>query len=398
LKQKESRIQNQYYRVGYEYNEKGQLARVVYPSERIVNYSYDTQGRITGVTTQKDSTAVEQTVLNTIQYLPFGPASGWVHGNGLNYSVQYDQGYRLQNTILQDASLKFSRSYDYDLNGNISEVEQNSELYANVHHIYDYDKVDRLTSALFGADAILYSYDAVDNRQNRSFESNNVEIKSESYIYEQDSHHLKSVSTTDSDGTSTSTFSYDDNGNQISNTGKDLSLTYSDANRPLNAAVGASSIAYIHNSLGQRTVKTTTTHSIHYLYGEQGQLLAESYDNGTVIKEYIYLGNQIIAVLVNDNASPEGPVVTIQNASDNVVLDQGSETTLAATAFDTNGDSLSDSILWSSSLGGGLGTGATLTLGNLAIGRHIIMAEVTNSVHQIAYATHSLTIIDPSVP
>ena len=71
---------------------------------------------------------------------------------------------------------------------------------------------------------------------------------------------------------------------------------------------------------------------------------------------------------------------------------------MTATAFDTNGDSLSDSILWSSSLGGGLGTGAKLTLGNLAIGRHIIMAEVTNSVHQIAYVTHSLTIIDPSVP
>jgi len=394
IQQKDIRIQSQHYRFSYQYNSEGQLASITYPSGRIVHYHYDTLGRITGVTTQSNSAAVVKTVLNNIQYLPFGPATEWVYGNGLGYSAQYDQDYRLRNLQLQDTALKMSRTYNYDPNSNISDINQTTELNPSIQHDYSYDELDRLTHNLFGSNAIQYSYDSVGNRLSRTFESDNSETQSESYSYAENSHHLQSVNATDSTGTATRTFGYDDNGNQIADSGKNLSLEYNDGNRPFVATVNGSTITYIHNSMGQRTVKTINNQITHYHYGERGQLLAESYDSGTFEKEYLYLGGQVIAVLIDDNVSYFGPTVSIQQPTNNSTYTHGASVTFSATAIDTENSDISTSIIWASNLDGNLGTGASLTLNNLTGGRHIITAQVSNANSQIGRATMAITLAE----
>jgi hypothetical protein len=73
------------------------------------------------------------------------------------------------------------------------------------------------------------------------------------------------------------------------------------------------------------------------------------------------------------------PVVTITSPNDGAVINQGSPITFAATALDDFDGDLSSSLVWTSDKNGALGTGASLTLANLAKGTHTITATVTDS-------------------
>ncbi|MGH6941069.1 DUF6531 domain-containing protein, partial [Hypericibacter sp.] len=85
----------QTYVTGYSYSLTNQLASVVYPSGRIVNYSRDALGRVQLITTQANGSASPVTVASNIAYEPFGPVKSLTFGNGLALTYAYDQDYRL---------------------------------------------------------------------------------------------------------------------------------------------------------------------------------------------------------------------------------------------------------------------------------------------------------------
>ncbi|MDZ7684936.1 MAG: RHS repeat domain-containing protein [Gammaproteobacteria bacterium] len=60
------------YMTRYEYNLAGQMTAMIYPS-----------GRVARVTTQASGASPVRVVAEDLDYLPYGPASGWTHGNGL---------------------------------------------------------------------------------------------------------------------------------------------------------------------------------------------------------------------------------------------------------------------------------------------------------------------------
>src|SRR5581483_5045369 len=72
------------------------------------------------------------------------------------------------------------------------------------------------------------------------------------------------------------------------------------------------------------------------------------------------------------------PVVTVVAPVDGAMLVSGKPVTLTATATDTEDGDLGAAVKWSSSLGGTLGTGATLTVPSLAAGAHTLTAAVTD--------------------
>jgi YD repeat-containing protein len=67
---------------------------------------------------------------------------------------------------------------------------------------------------------------------------------------------------------------------------------------------GGSNAQYRVNALGQRVAKalggTTnpTNPDIRYLYDTQGRLIAETLPNGQTVKEYLYLHDLPVAVIV----------------------------------------------------------------------------------------------------
>jgi uncharacterized protein RhaS with RHS repeats len=88
----------------YAYDSGGRLDHMTYPSGQVVYYSYDNQGRTI------DLTVGSQTLLSSVQYTPFGGATGWIWGNSSTYSRPTDTDGRVSAFSVGGGS----RSVTYD--------------------------------------------------------------------------------------------------------------------------------------------------------------------------------------------------------------------------------------------------------------------------------------------
>jgi hypothetical protein len=73
------------------------------------------------------------------------------------------------------------------------------------------------------------------------------------------------------------------------------------------------------------------------------------------------------------------PVVDITAPADGSTVAAGQTVTFIATAIDAEDGDISASVLWSSSIDGDLGTGATLSTSSLSVGTHMITATVVDT-------------------
>ena len=230
------------YSTRYAYNLANQLTQVIYPSGRIVNYELDNTSRVTSITTQSNAASPIEAVASDFAYLPFGPATGWLHGNGLTTSIDYDQDYRVTDIEVADTDEDLdatdldkimSLTYGYNHVSNITQILDNLGINSQG---FEYDALNRLTGAsgnYFGQSSdIDYTYDGVGNRLSRTITRDDRQVV-ESYDYEEDSHRLIAVNTTDSEGTETRSFTHDANGNTTRDTsaGRDLDMVINARNR-----------------------------------------------------------------------------------------------------------------------------------------------------------------------
>ena len=94
--------------VSYLYNTTDLITRITYPSGRVANFTYDSLGRNTRITTNLPGIAA-QNVVSAVTYAPFGATTGWLWGNALTQTRLLDQDYRL--TDLTVSSKNFTRTY-----------------------------------------------------------------------------------------------------------------------------------------------------------------------------------------------------------------------------------------------------------------------------------------------
>jgi hypothetical protein len=111
------------------------------------------------------------------------------------------------------------------------------------------------------------------------------------------------------------------------------------------------------------SISTTLTVGVH-------TITAEVTDSGGLSD------SDQITVTVNANASP---VVTITAPADGSSFNVGDPVTFTGTATDAEDGDISADIIWSSSIDGYLGTGASIIVSDLTAGGHTITAEVTDS-------------------
>jgi RHS repeat-associated protein len=273
----------------YQYDIAGNLTKIIYPSGREVNYQYNLLGQVDSITTVFNG--ISQSLMQSAQYLPFGPAKSFTYGNGLTHTQTYDQDYRLN--AIQIGGI-VDRFYGFDNANNITSIVNNVDLQKS--QTFNYDELDRLITATGGYGNLLYTYDAVGNRlsETKNGATNN-------YFYESTSNRLTTIS-----GNTPRNFVYDDAGNPIQRTsenGTEQTLVYNNANR-LNSVSENSTIlgAYGYNLLGQRTTKMMDGNvQEHYYYDEAGQLISVTDGAGNTQREYIYWGNQLIAFVANGN-------------------------------------------------------------------------------------------------
>jgi hypothetical protein len=103
--------------------------------------------------------------------------------------------------------------------------------------------------------------------------------------------------------------------------------------------------------------------------------------------------HQLVADWGGANAAPS---VAITAPAHGATVTEGEAVSLAASASDPEDGDVSAAILWSSSLAGPLGSGASLTLTDLWIGAHLVTASVTDSGGRSSSASVALTVADPN--
>ncbi|TBW58737.1 hypothetical protein EZI54_02380 [Marinobacter halodurans] len=300
-------IETTQYVTTYQYNDIGQPTVITYPSGRILQYGYGADGKLQSIITKESAGAEAQTVVDQLAYKPFGPLSHMVYGNGLARDVTYNQDYEL--TAIQSGVLDLG--YSYDAVGNIESI--NDYLDTGNSETFFYDAKNQLTDATGPYGDIDYSYDPVGNRLTRNILKDGS-TQAESYTYASDSNRLLEVAS-DTDGVSGSrTFAYTDAGNvsQDATSTDTRSLIYNARNRLEEVQEdGATNALYLYNAMGQRVVKVAQdpASNLHFQYDLQGHLIAESQPDGTVVREYVYVNDQPVAVLSNDGSSGSAELI-----------------------------------------------------------------------------------------
>lgn len=306
------------YMLSYQYNSSGQLTQLTTPSGRVLSYTYDSQGRVQGLS-QNGST-----VLNAIQYRPFGAVQGWTWGNGQGHLRNYDQNGRLD-TLTVGNNVK---DLAYDAASRLIGI---SDLITPAQSsTYGYDNVNRINSYARNTETRSWAYDAVGNRTAQS-----IGTATENYSYSNTSNQLVSKNHS-SDSSQNRSYSYTSTGHTQADTRN--SYSYDARERLVSVSVaGGASAGYTLNPLGQRVQKIVNGVATHFIYDDSGNLVAEADNSGTINREYLYLGNVPVAYLVSTPG--QGTAIVVDDGASGYSKEGGEWTLYPATspAGDTYG-------------------------------------------------------------
>ncbi|WP_062269133.1 RHS repeat-associated core domain-containing protein [Endozoicomonas arenosclerae] len=287
MTQQQYTIGGKTYLLKYAYNRIGQVRSITYPSERRALFRYDDLGQVSKViwaSVKKEEHQTRIKLAKRLEYKPFGPLTKMTLHNGLKQTRIYDSDYRLTRlTLGQGDNVLMDLGYDFDLNGNITQINDHQD--SNQSQTLAYDKLDRLDTASGAYGDQDYDYDPVGNRTQKV-----SGIDTQTLNYASDSNRLLS--------TSSISYQYDTNGNIIQKTEgqKQLNFEYSHNNRltkvtqQISGEAAITLAEYVYNAQGQRVKKIVSGNTTVYLYSSEGQLLAEiDQSTGKVTREYVYL-------------------------------------------------------------------------------------------------------------
>jgi RHS repeat-associated protein len=295
-------------KLAYSYDLASRVKTITYPSGAVVTYSYDAAGQVSQVDLSEGTTTT--TLASGITYAPFGAVESLAYGNGATLAQGMDSAYRL---TAQSVTGALDLSYTlYDTNGNL---ESRTDTYSSTGS-FAYDALNRLDTANGPFGSRDYDYDLNGNRTNLVSDTLTT-----SYGYTANSNRLAT-------GTGWS-YTLDANGNttqQLDSDGAGQLYAYNSHNRLISATDRAVLVpgdppiyqdtvlgTYRYNGLGQRVTKTVNSLTTQYLYNTGGELMAELDDEGSVQREYIYLNGQPLATRVVETTQSGGEEIVLEN-------------------------------------------------------------------------------------
>ena len=277
------------YPIHYGYDPLDRLASITYPSGMRIDYPYDAAGRVVAV---RRSEAGQDTVLAAdIAYTGAGQARAWTLGNGLTGQRSFDRDGRVLAIAVPGV---LARDYRHDASGNITAIDD--ALSPQASQAFGYDALDRLTHASGVYGALDYAYDAAGNRASRASPAG-----VDDYRYETQSNRLLEIA-----GPNAQVLAYDAAGNTITRGTREDS--YDAAGRlQASSLAGAEQVRYAYNARGERVQRITPDGEIHYVFGADGQLLAEADASGHITREHVYLNGAPLALIVRSTAPAPAP-------------------------------------------------------------------------------------------
>jgi RHS repeat-associated protein len=305
-------IAGQSYAVAYQYDTADRVTQITYPSGRIVTYTRDAQGRVTGVTTKKTAAATtSDTVVSGVTWKPFsGLPFAMTMGNGVTELDTYSLDYEIQRLLVQNGAASLldrthNRTDLLNLTGITDAVTP-----AN-NQTFGYTPANRLSTAsgVYGAQS--WTYDGVGNR---TAETSGGTAKTYSYLAINNR-----LATIVQGATTLRTFTHDAQGNitQDNRSGAVYDYSYNKNNRLKTVTVaGNLKATYTYDAREQLAIRVLTnmtpSGTIHSVYDRQGNLLMESNGLSTgITREYVWLPGAEIAPMMNAQAPIDRPLAVV---------------------------------------------------------------------------------------
>jgi RHS repeat-associated protein len=267
------------YVTGYSYDAAGNLRSITYPTGQTIDYQPDPADPARISTVVLNPSGSNQILASAITYKPFGPAAAMTLGNGIAVTKTYDKNYQLLSLA---AGAILDRDYIPDNVGNIQLITDNLD--STRSQSFDYDDLYRLTSATGIYGTVAFTYDKVGNRLTRT--QTGTTSSQDSYTYYPGTNRLQTVI-----GNHPELLQYDVDGNithRVPGTGNPQPPITDPAD-------------YIYNSAGQRAFKDAAN-DVVYHYDLSGQLIAETDAVGNMLKAYVWLFGQPLAMIAPDGA------------------------------------------------------------------------------------------------
>jgi RHS repeat-associated protein len=256
--------------VGYAYGN-GDLTSIVTPSGQTITYGY-TNHQITSISVNGS------TLLSSVTYEPFGGVHGWSWSNATTVSRVYDTDGK----ITQIGTAGDTVNFGYDNAFRITGIADTG-ISANSWTL-GYDNLNRLTSAATAATSLGWTYDANGNRLSQTGSSASTSTSSST------SNQLSSTS-----GALSRTYSNDAAGNTTSYASD--SFSYNQRGRMTSATVNGTTTSYIYSALGQMVEKSGASGTTFLMYDEAGHVLGEYSSTGALVQETVWMGDTPVATL-----------------------------------------------------------------------------------------------------
>jgi RHS repeat-associated protein len=268
--------------IHYTYTLADRLSSQINASGNLVQYSRDTDGRISAITLQ--TPAGTRSAVSAVSYLPFGPISSYTLGNGQTVTRSHDANYAVTDVVSPAFNLHLGR----DAMGSISALG-NTPGASPATETYGYDALYRLKDVTDGTATLeSYSYNKTGDRLSKTASG----LGTGAYGYTSGTHQLASIGNAPRVN--------DANGNTTASVmgAETFSFGYNGRNRPTVAQRNGQTVGtYTYNAFGQRIAKVATSPSAvteRYVYNEASQLIGEY---GTIVRDYVWLGDIPVALV-----------------------------------------------------------------------------------------------------
>lgn len=266
------------YHVGAQYYLDGNIKTLVYPSDRTINFTYDSAGRTLSAIDADGTKYADARVFYDVALGKIDEYTSGATGTFAGIKRHSDFNNRLQPVVISafvGATQVFNLGYDFGLgtsdNGNVLSVINNLD--QSRTQSFTYDGLNRLYTA-----------------HNGSTWGNTYQIDPWGNLYQKNSligysvydPLTKSVNVKNQFNES----GYDLAGNMTTEGG--AGYTYDGENR----LIAAAGVTYTYDADGKRIKKSTGT---QYVYGLGGEVLEETNGTGALSNEYIFFDGQRIA-------------------------------------------------------------------------------------------------------
>lgn len=294
-------IQGRAYSVQYAYDANGQITEITLPSGRTVAYARAADGLVTGIATKATPAASPQALASDVAYRPFGPLEGLTFGNGLALTNTYDGNDWLTRTEVKAIGVtRLDLTYGRNANGQLAGVTDNAA--SGRGATFGYYDSGRLQYGVGPWGDESYDYDLAGNRTDKRRDVGGV-VTYELAVPDATSNRILEVR--DGSWNLIRDLGYRAGGDLATSdatTGPDYIYYYNARKRLVVSRQNGVDVGwYGYDFKGRRVwraVLATGTVQTHYVFDQDGRLLAE-HDGatGAVVREYVWLDDMAVAMV-----------------------------------------------------------------------------------------------------